>query len=205
MSEFWPDARAIRVDPTAVVEAGATLGDGSSVWGGAQIRTGATLGRECVVGRGAFIDAGVVVGDRCKIQNHALVYAPARLADGVFVGPAVVLTNDQYPRAVTGTGALKRADDWKPVAVDLRHGCSVGARAVCVAPVVVGEWAMVGAGAVVVDDVPAHALVVGVPARRIAWVGRSGRRLEPTGDATFECPVSGETYREVSGVLSIDD
>jgi UDP-2-acetamido-3-amino-2,3-dideoxy-glucuronate N-acetyltransferase len=157
-----------------------------------------------VVGRGAFIDAGVVVGDRCKIQNDALVYAPARLADGVFIGPAVVLTNDQYPRAISVEGDLKQASDWDPVGVELGYGASVGARAVCVAPVVIGNWALVAAGAVVVDDVPAHGLVVGVRARRIGWVGRSGHRLESSGEETFVCPVTGETYREVSGELYRD-
>ena len=130
------------------------------------------IGRACVVGRGAYVGPGVRIGDHVKIQNYALVYHPAVLDDGVFVGPAVVLTNDLNPRSVDPAGRPKSATDWTPVAVHVKEGASLGARAVCVAPVTVGRWAMVGAGAVVVDDVPDFALVVGVPARRVGWVGR---------------------------------
>ena len=104
------------------------------------------------------------------------------LEDGVFVGPAAVLTNDQFPRAINPDGSAKSADDWQHVGVTLRQGCSVGARATCVAPVTVGRWATVAAGSVVVKDVPDFALVAGVPARRIKWVGRSGFPLEPDGE-----------------------
>jgi UDP-2-acetamido-3-amino-2,3-dideoxy-glucuronate N-acetyltransferase len=192
-------AEGAEVDPTAV------LGAGAKVWSLAVVRAGAQVGRDSVLGRGAFVDAGVVVGERCKIQNDALLYSPAVIGDGVFVGPAVVLTNDTNPRAVRPDGALKGSDDWTPVGVEIRTGASVGARVVCVAPVVVGEWAMVAAGAVVVHDVPAHALVAGVPARRIAWVGRSGHRLVDDGASGLICPVTGELYREVDGVLVRDD
>ncbi len=106
------------------------------------------------------------------MQNYALVYEPAELADGVFIGPAVVLTNDTYPRAVNPDLSLKSAHDWEPVGVTIGEGASIGARAVCVAPVTIGAWATVAAGAVVTKDVPDHALVVGVPARRVGWVGQ---------------------------------
>ncbi|WP_345714299.1 DapH/DapD/GlmU-related protein, partial [Kineococcus glutinatus] len=138
---------AARVEPGADVD-GSSLGPGTRVWHLAQVREGAVVGAQCVIGRGAYVGAGVVVGDRCKIQNYALVYEPARLEDGVFVGPAAVLTNDRLPRAITPEGGLKGAADWSPVGVVLRHGASVGARAVCVAPVEVGPWAEVAAGAV---------------------------------------------------------
>ncbi len=118
-------------------------------------------------GRGAYIDHGVVVGNDCKVQNHALVYHPAVLGDGVFVGPAAVLTNDRYPRAVTPDGALKGSDDWQPVGVMCRDGASIGARAVCVAPVTIGRWAMVAAGSVVTHDVAPYAIVGGTPAKLI--------------------------------------
>src|SRR5919112_2621620 len=117
------------------------------------------------------------MGVNCKIQNHALVYEPAELADGVFVGPAVVFTNDHHPRAVDPEGALKRASDWEPVGVTVAEGASIGARAVCVAPVTIGRWALVAAGAVVTEDVPDHALVMGNPGRQVGWVGFTGRRL----------------------------
>jgi carbonic anhydrase/acetyltransferase-like protein (isoleucine patch superfamily) len=112
-----------------------------------------------------------------------------------------VLTNDLYPRAVTTDGRLKGSDDWDAVGVTLRTGASVGARAVCVAPVTVGRWAMVAAGSVVVSDVPDFALVVGVPARVVRWVGRAGLPLEPVDDGRFRCPQTGETYLERDGLL----
>ena len=189
------------VHASATVEPGAEIGAGSRVWAHSQVRTGARLGRNCVVGGGAFIDVGVTVGDNCKVQNRALVYAPAVLDDGVFVGPAAVLTNDLYPRAVNPDGSVKSADHWEPVGVTLRTGASVGANAVVVAPAVVGEWATVAAGAVVVHDVPAFALVAGVPARRIGWVGRAGRPLVEEEPGRFRCPATDERYTETGGVL----
>ena len=123
-----------RIADSADVAAEARVGDGSSVWHLAQVREGAVLGEGCVIGRGAYIGPGVQLGAHCKVQNYALVYEPARLADGVFVGPAAVLTNDTFPRAVNPDGSLKSADDWEAVGVSIGHGASVGARAVCVAP-----------------------------------------------------------------------
>ena len=171
----------VRIQPSADLDDGVTIGDGSSVWHLAQVRHGAELGENVIVGRGAYIGEGVHVGNNCKIQNYALVYEPAHLEDGVFIGPAVVLTNDHFPRAVNPDGTVKSADDWEPVGVTLKEGCSVGARATCVAPVTVGRWATVAAGSVVVKDVPDFALVAGVPARRIKWVGRSGFPLDENG------------------------
>lgn len=185
---------SVRIIDTADVADNAQIGDGSSVWHLAQVREDAVLGMNCVVGRGAYIGTGVHLGDNCKIQNYALVYEPADLAEGVFVGPAAVLTNDLYPRAINADGTQKSADDWEHVGVTLKRGSSVGARAVCVAPVVVGEWAMVAAGSVVTRDVPDYALVVGVPARQIGWVSRAGVRLEEIGEGKFECPQTGEQY-----------
>jgi acetyltransferase-like isoleucine patch superfamily enzyme len=155
----------VRVHPSADVDERAQLGEGTSVWHLAQVREGAVLGRSCIVGRGAYVGPGVSMGDHCKLQNYALVYEPAVLESGVFVGPAAVFTNDHYPRAVSPDGSLKSASDWEPVGVTCREGSSIGARAVCVAPVTIGRWAMVAAGSVVVRDVPDFALVAGVPAR----------------------------------------
>jgi acetyltransferase-like isoleucine patch superfamily enzyme len=195
-----PDPPAI--DPSADVSPDASVGARTKVWHLAQIRERAVVGADCVIGRGAYIGPGVVMGDGCKVQNHALVYEPARLGDGVFIGPAVVLTNDEYPRAVTPDGRLKGADDWHAVGVTIGRGAAIGARAVCVAPIEIGEWALIAAGAVVVKDVPAHALMVGVPARRIGWVGRAGRPLVAEGDA-WVCPDTGDRYREVDGRLEL--
>lgn len=189
-------AASADVDPTAIV------GDGSSIWDLAQVREHASLGVNCTVGRGAYIGSGVQVGRNCKIQNGALVYEPAELGDGVFVGPAVVLTNDQYPRAVNADGSLKSTADWEPVGVTIHDGASVGARAVCVAPVTIGRWALVAAGSVVTTDVPDHALVVGVPARQVGWVGTEGLRLEHVGEGLWQCPRTQEKYRERDGRIT---
>lgn len=185
-----------RIIPTADLDDGVTIGDGSSVWHLSQVRSGAELGENVVVGRGAYIGEGVHVGDNCKIQNYALVYEPAYLEDGVFIGPAVVLTNDHFPRACNPDGSVKSADDWEPVGVTLKHGCSVGARSVCVAPVTIGEWATVAAGSVVVKDVAPYALVAGVPARRINWVGRSGFPLESEGEHRWVDTRTGDHFVE---------
>ncbi|WP_224403937.1 acyltransferase [Pseudonocardia sp. ICBG1034] len=189
------------IAPGADIADSASVADDARIWHLAQIREDAVVGRGCVVGRGAYVGNGVRVGDNCKIQNYALVYDPARLADGVFVGPAAVLTNDTHPRAVNPDGTPKSAADWDPVGVTVDEGASIGARAVCVAPVHIGAWATVAAGAVVTRDVPPHALVVGVPARRVGWVGHAGAPLREE-DGLWVCPLSGRTYREVDGELT---
>jgi len=190
----------VRIVDSADVADNAQIGAGSSVWHLAQVREDAVLGENCIVGRGAYIGTGVQMGDNCKVQNYALVYEPATLADGVFIGPAVVLTNDTYPRAVNPDGSLKSAHDWEPVGVTIGRGAAIGARATCVAPVTIGEWATVAAGAVVVKDVPAFALVAGVPAKRIGWVGRAGVRLVQDGDR-WVCPETGDAFVETDGAL----
>jgi len=193
---------SVRIAESADVAGDAAIGEGSSIWHLAQVREHAVLGRNCIVGRGAYIGTGVVMGDNCKVQNYALVYEPARLADGVFIGPAVVLTNDTYPRAINADGTLKSAHDWEPVGVTIERGASIGARATCVAPVTIGAWATVAAGAVVVKDVPPYALVAGVPARRIGWVGESGVPLRRDGEGLWTCPASGIRYIENDGNLA---
>lgn len=195
---------SVRVAPGADVADDASIGAGSSIWHLAQVREHAVLGENCVVGRGAYIGSGVVMGSNCKVQNYALVYEPAVLGDGVFVGPAAVLTNDTYPRAINPDRTLKGISDWEPVGVTIRAGASIGTHATCVAPVTIGEWATVAAGAVVTRDVPDFALVAGVPARQIGWVGRAGVPLESTVDGQWVCPSTGETYVERGGALSME-
>lgn len=189
------------VQPTADVDERAVLGSGTAVWHLAQIREDARLGRDCIVGRGAYVGPGVIIGHRVKLQNYALVYEPARLEDGVFIGPAAVLTNDKLPRSVDAAGNLKRPGDWEASGVVVREGASVGARAVILPGCVVGRWAMIAAGAVVTRDVPDFALAVGVPARCVGWVGRAGMRLIASGDSVWRCPQTGEQYAESAGRL----
>ena len=192
-----------RIHPTADLEAGVVVGPRTSVWHRAQIRAGARIGAECVIGRDAFIDEGVAIGDRVKIQNAALVYHGVTVEDGVFIGPNAILTNDRFPRAITATGELARADDWVVSPITLRTGCSIGAGAVVVAGTVVGRFATVGAGSVVTRDVPDQALVAGNPARRIGWVCSCGQRLADTAGARVRgnhhgpatCPACGQRFQ----------
>ena len=192
----------VRLMPTADVDPEALIGDGTTVWHLAQIREAAVVGRGCNLGRGAYVGPGVRIGDNCKIQNYALVYEPAVLGAGVLIGPGVVLTNDRNPRAIDSAGRLKGRDDWQQVGVTIGDGASIGAQAVCVAPVEVGRWAMVAAGAVVTRDVPDFALVVGVPARQVGWVGRAGERLVSTSAGTWRCLQTSATYLERDGKLT---
>ncbi|MFB7734799.1 acyltransferase [Streptomyces sp. NPDC056112] len=194
-----------RVQPSAQVDESAEIGAGSSVWDLAQIREDARLGEACVIGRGAYVGSGVRMGDNCKLQNYALVYEPAELGDGVFIGPAVVLTNDHNPRSVDPEGKQKRGDDWEAVGVKIADGASIGARSVCVAPLTIGRWAMVAAGAVVTKDVPDFALVMGVPARQTGWVGRAGHKLVQKESGVWQCPQTGALYDEKDGVLTERD
>ncbi|GAA1505909.1 acyltransferase [Sphaerisporangium rubeum] len=191
-----------RIAPTADVDPSAQLGAGSTVWHLAQIREKAVLGEDCVLGRGAYVGPGVRIGDRVKLQNYALVYEPAVLEDGVFVGPAAVLTNDVYPRSTDVDGTLKRDGDWPAEGVIVRQGASIGARAVIVAGRTVGRHALIAAGAVVTRDVPDFALVAGVPARRVGWVGRAGVTLHEQAPGRWRCPDTGELYAESDGHLS---
>lgn len=184
----------------AQVDSRAEVADTAKIWGNAQIREGAVIGDGCIVGRGAYIDVGVHVGANCKIQNNALVYAPARLEDGVFVGPAAVFTNDAFPRAINPDGSLKDAKDWTRDGVVVRRGASIGARAVVLGGVEIGEWALVAAGSVVTRDVPARALVVGVPARRAGWVSETGRPLREI-DGIWVDEQSGIRFNEQEGRL----
>lgn len=190
-----------QIYPTADVDQRAEVGHYSTVWHLAQIRENARLGAQCIIGRGAYIGPGVVIGDRVKLQNYALVYEPARLEDDVFIGPAAILTNDVHPRSTDITGKLKRPADWNALGVVVRRGASVGARVVILAGVVIGRWALVGAGAVVTRDVPDFALVAGVPARRVGWVGRAGSSLIADGAGRWRCPDAGELYEEIDGTL----
>ncbi|MEU5878043.1 acyltransferase [Spirillospora sp. NPDC047279] len=185
-----------RILPSADVDERAVIGGGTTIWHLAQVREEASIGRDCIVGRGAYVGPGVRLGDRVKLQNHALVYEPAVLEDDVFIGPAVVLTNDLYPRSSDVDGGLKRPGDWHAMGVTVRQGASLGARSVIVAGLTIGRYALVGAGAVVTRDVPDFALVVGNPARRIGWVGRAGVRLQAEDGGRWRCPETKEEYVE---------
>ncbi|MGW9629807.1 acyltransferase [Agromyces sp. NPDC055520] len=186
------------IHDTADVASSAHVADDARVWHYAQVREDASIAAGCIVGRGAYIGTGVRLGRNCKIQNYALIYEPAVLHEGVFVGPGVVFTNDQFPRAINPDGSLKSGSDWEAVGVEVRRGAAIGAQSVCIAPVVIGEWSLVGSGSVVSKDVPAHALVVGNPARRIGWVGKTGHRLIEHEAGFWRCPDTGDEFQQTS-------
>jgi acetyltransferase-like isoleucine patch superfamily enzyme len=175
-----PTSPSPRIQWSAEVSRNAEVGADTSIWHNAQVREGARIGRECIIGKNAYVDLDVVIGDRVKIQNNALIYHGVTIEDGVFVGPAACLTNDRLPRAVTPDGALKLDADWQVGPIRVCRGASIGARAVVLPNVTIGQWAMVAAGAVVTRDVPSHGLVAGVPARLLGYVCRCGRRLAPS-------------------------
>ncbi len=188
----------------ANVSTAAKVDESAKIWDFAQIRESAVIGPNVIVGASAYVGPGVRVGANSKIQNCALVYEPASLGEGVFIGPSAILTNDRFPRAINSDRSQKSVSDWAPVGVEVEVGASIGAGAICVAPLKIGSWAMVAAGSVVTKNVPSFALVVGNPARQVGWVGRSGHRLIQEEVSTkFVCPTTGENYQLVDGNLEL--
>ena len=173
---------------------GANVDASATIWAGAVIRENSTVGKGCIIGTGAYIDQGVSIGKYCKIQNLAQIFSPAKLADGVFIGPSVVLTNDKNPRAIKSDGSLKLSSDWTAVGVEVCEGASIGAGAICVAPLRIGSWSFIAAGSVVLQNVANFELVGGNPARHLGWVGRAGFKLLEESEKTYSCPQTGEKY-----------
>lgn len=178
------------IHPSAIVDEGAQLGEGTRVWHFAHVCGGARIGPDCSLGQGVFVGNDVVIGRNVKVQNHVSIYDAVTLEDDVFCGPSMVFTNVHNPRS-----AVPRKAEYRPTRV--KRGATLGANCTIVCGSTVGEYAFVGAGAVVSRDVPAHALVVGVPARRIGWMSRHGQRLAlpASGQGCAVCPATGERYR----------
>jgi UDP-2-acetamido-3-amino-2,3-dideoxy-glucuronate N-acetyltransferase len=168
------------IHPSAEVSPQATVGDGTRIWHQAQVREGAVIGRNCILGKDVYVDFDVVIGSNVKIQNGCSVYHGATLEDGVFLGPGVILTNDRLPRAISPDGSLKPDSDWKPGTILVKRGASLGARVVVLPDVMIGAFALVGAGGVVTRDVPDNGLAVGHPARLVGFVCPCGARLRET-------------------------
>lgn len=156
--------------PTAIVDDGAAIGEGTKVWHFAHIRNKATIGKNCIIGKSSYIDEGAVIGNGVKIQNFVSVYHGVVLKDDVFVGPSVTFTNDMYPRAFIW-------NEERLVKTVIEKGASIGANSTIICGVSVGEYAMVGAGSVVTRDVPAYSLVVGSPAKFHCFVCKCGKKL----------------------------
>lgn len=172
------------VHPTAVIEPGAVIGRGTSIWHQSHLRSGAVIGAGCTLGKNVFVDQGVHIGDRVKVQNNVSVYRGVELANEVFIGPSVVFTNDMLPRAMSA--------DWQLTRTRVKRGASVGANATIICGVEIGESAMVGAGSVVTSSVHPHQLVVGNPARHHGWVCGCGAiisrdRAQPAGLQCSHC------------------
>jgi acetyltransferase-like isoleucine patch superfamily enzyme len=166
---------------TAIIEDGSTIGAGTSLWHHVHVRAGATIGVDCNLGKNVYVDSGVNLGDRVRVQNNVSIYHGVEIADDVFLGPSCVFTNDLYPRASN--------PDWRVVPTHVHRGASIGANATIICGTTIGEWAVVGAGAVVTRDVAAHQLVVGNPAHHAGWVCQCGRVVARTPDrpAHLEC------------------
>lgn len=156
--------------PTAVVES-KNIGDGTKIWHFAHIREGSKIGRQCNLGKSVYIDIDAEIGDRVKIQNFVSVYKGVKIEDDVFVGPAVTFTNDLYPRSFSW-------DEGQVTPTRICKGASIGANSTIVCGVNVGDYAMIGAGSVVAEDIPPFALFLGNPARFRGWVCQCGRRLK---------------------------
>ncbi len=181
---------AVHIHASAIVDEGAQLGEGTHVWHFAHVCGGARIGERCSLGQGVFVGNDVRIGDNVKVQNHVSVYDAVTLEDDVFCGPSMVFTNVHNPRA-----AVVRKNEYRPTLV--KRGATLGANCTVVCGTTVGEYAFVGAGAVLSRDVPAYALMVGVPARRIGWMSRHGARLAlpASGQGEATCPATGERYR----------
>lgn len=184
----------LTIHSTAEVSLDAQIGSGTRIWHFVHIREGVVIGENCIVGKDVYVDFGVKIGNNVKIQNSALIYHGVTLEDGVFIGPQVCLTNDRTPRAITSGGCLKGNDDWDVGPILVKYGASIGAGSVILPNVTIGQFSLVGAGAVVTRDVPDHGLVVGNPARLVGYVCCCGRKMERQGTA-WHCPACNWTLK----------
>ncbi|HTN66973.1 MAG TPA: UDP-2-acetamido-3-amino-2,3-dideoxy-D-glucuronate N-acetyltransferase [Burkholderiaceae bacterium] len=180
--------------PSAIVDDGAQIGQGSRIWHFVHVCSGARIGSGVSLGQNVFVGNKVVIGDNCKVQNNVSVYDNVTLEEGVFCGPSMVFTNVYNPRSL-----IERKDQYRDTLV--KKGATLGANCTIVCGVVVGEYAFVAAGAVINRDVKPYALMAGVPAKQIAWMSRYGERLDLPleGDATAQCPASGYRYQLDNG------
>jgi UDP-2-acetamido-3-amino-2,3-dideoxy-glucuronate N-acetyltransferase len=184
--------------PSAIVDEGAQIGEGSRVWHFVHVSPKARVGERCSLGQGVYVGNDVVIGNNVKVQNNVSVYDAVTLEDDVFCGPSMVFTNVYNPRS-----AVVRKDEYRRTLV--KKGATLGANCTIVCGTTIGEYAFVGAGAVVNRDVPAFALMVGVPARQVGWMSRFGERLALPlqGDGQATCPHTGDKYVLRAGAVTV--
>lgn len=187
----------VTIHPSAVVDEGAQIGEGSRVWHFVHVCGGAKIGKKVSMGQGVFVGNKVTVGDNCKIQNNVSVYDNVHLEEGVFCGPSMVFTNVYNPRSL-----IERKDEYRDTIV--KKGATLGANCTIVCGITIGAYSFIGAGAVVNKDVPAYALMVGVPARQIGWMSEFGEQLDlpVSGYGEAVCAHTGSTYLLNNGLLS---
>ena len=178
-----------RVHPSAFVDDGATVGDGTSIWHFSHVMSGSVIGEDCTLGQNVFVASNVIIGDHVKIQNNVSVYEGVELEDYVFCGPSMVFTNVTDPRCLH---PQRGSEHYSPTLV--RRGASIGANATIICGNTIGRHAMIGAGAVVTADVPDHALMLGVPARLAGWACECGCRMPNDEAGTISCPRCGTEY-----------
>jgi UDP-2-acetamido-3-amino-2,3-dideoxy-glucuronate N-acetyltransferase len=187
---------SVFIHDSAIVDAGADIGEGSRVWHFAHVCSGAKIGKGVSLGQNVFIGNRVVIGDRCKIQNNVSVYDNVTLEEGVFCGPSMVFTNVYNPRSL-----IERKDEYRNTLV--KKGATLGANCTIVCGVTIGEFAFIGAGAVINKDVKPYALMVGVPAHQIGWMSEFGEQipLPMSGSGEYKCPKTGKRYELFDGTL----
>lgn len=175
------------IHPTSVVDEGCCIGNGTKIWHFSHIMTGCTIGKNCNIGQNVVISPGVNIGNGVKIQNNVSVYTGVTCEDDVFLGPSCVFTNVINPRSF-----ISRKEEFRKTLI--RRGASIGANATVICGNTIGEYAMIGAGAVVTKDIPPHSLWAGNPARQLGWVSRYGHKLSFDNNGKAICPESGEEY-----------
>lgn len=182
------------IHPTSVVDENCNIGNGTKIWHFSHIMSGCTIGQNCNIGQNVVISPGVSIGNGVKIQNNVSVYTGVICEDDVFLGPSCVFTNVINPRSF-----ISRKDEFRKTLI--RRGASIGANATIVCGNTIGEYAMIGAGAVVTKDIPPYSLWAGNPARQMGWISKYGHKLEFGSDGTAVCPESGEKYMLDNGLV----